>query len=340
MSPFALSACASVSALRTTDRVTCTVNRTLPLERAQWTVRRAGVSVPAARPALSITKCRRGSPLLIVRSTRRHKDFEDEDGDEESDEEEDTEEDEEEPYMDEDVHDWNMEPDSSMRLYLDSANVKEWKKWAEAGIFYGFTTNPTILKKSGVACTIQSMRHLAREAFDLPHIEELQLQAWGSTPAEIYSCGMDLYELDSRVVVKVPLTLDGLKAVHMLGNDGVPFTLTGLYSGHQIATAMAAGAMYAAPYLGRMNDACKNGQEIISQMQSILDMSSNVEGQIRLLVASIRKADEIAELAAEGCNTFTISPAVAMELVSDPLTLEAADVFEKHAKEMSSVKGR
>ena len=75
-------------------------------------------------------------------------------------------------------------------------------------------------------CTLSSMRHLAREAFDLG-AAELQLQAWGSTPRELYNCGMDLYALDDRIVVKVPITLTGLKAARLLSFDGVPFTLTG-----------------------------------------------------------------------------------------------------------------
>jgi len=80
------------------------------------------------------------------------------------------------------------------------------------------------------------------------------------------------------------------------------------------------------------------GIEEISKMQEIIDMSSTYEGDTRLLVASIRSADEIATLAANGCNTFTISPAIAMDLVSDPLTMQAAEVFEEHAAEMGAMR--
>lgn len=71
-------------------------------------------------------------------------------------------------------------------------------------------------------------------------------------------------------------------------------------------------------------------------MQSILDITSRYSGESRLLVASIRSADEIAQLAAEGCNTFTISPEVAQQLISDPLTLAAVEVFQEHADEMGA----
>lgn len=225
--------------------------------------------------------------------------------------------------------------DPSMRLYLDSADTTEWGKWVETGIFYGFTTNPTILKRDEVPCTVHAMRSLTRHAFELG-ANELQLQAWGATMQEIYSCALDLTELDPRVIVKIPLTVEGLKAAKRLSDDDVPFTVTGVYSVHQVVTALAAGASYIAPYLGRMNDAGKNGLELISQMQSILEMTTLEDGDCRLLVASLRSADDIAALAAEGCNTFTISPKVAEELVSDPLTLQAVEIFEQHASEMGA----
>ena len=149
------------------------------------------------------------------------------------------------------------EDDPTMRLYLDSADQKEWEKWAETGLFYGFTTNPTIFKRDGVQCTLHAVRQLVRHAFDL-EIEELQLQAWGLTWSDIYSTGLDLYEMDQRIVVKVPMTGPGVRAAYRLLQDDVPVTLTGAFSSHQAVTAMAMGVDYLAPYLGRMNDAGKD----------------------------------------------------------------------------------
>lgn len=88
-----------------------------------------------------------------------------------------------------------------------------------------------------------------------------------------------------------------------------------------------------------MNDAGKDGLDACASMQAIVDMSQERDGETRLLVASIRNADELAALAVNGCNTFTISPAVAEQLVSDPLTVDAARVFEEHAAEMGSIGG-
>eukprot|EP00887_Chlorella_sp_A99_P007663 scaffold20.g7663.t1 len=230
---------------------------------------------------------------------------------------------------------YEPDDDASMRLYLDSADVREWAKWADTSLFYGYTTNPSILKRDGVQCTLPAMRQLAREAFELDALE-LQLQAWGRSAGEMHACGCELFGLDERVVVKVPITLEGLRATRLLMADGVPVTLTGLYSPQQVVTALAAGASYAAPYLGRMTDAGKDGIAEVAQMQSIIDLSTDYEGEMRLLVASIRSPLELTVLAAEGCNTFTISPAVAKALVEDPLTAEAARVFEEHAAEQGA----
>lgn len=254
------------------------------------------------------------------------------------------EEDEEEELMEQAMADFDYDEeevwndDGSLRLYLDCADVKVWEKWAETGLFYGFTTNPTILKRDNVPCTMPSMRQLSRHAFTDLGAQELQLQAWGTVEAELYSCALDLYELDERVVVKIPATLEGLKATRRLVDDDVPVTLTGIHSTHQVLTSLAAGALYAAVYLGRMNDAGKNAYEEIAQMQSIIDMCTNVEGEMRLLVASIRSVDDITKLAAEGCNTFTIGPSVAEHLVIDPLTEKAAAQFQKDAIEMGAGK--
>lgn len=227
--------------------------------------------------------------------------------------------------------------DTSMRLYLDSADIKEWAKWVETGLFYGFTTNPTILRRDGVACNIASMRRLTREAFSL-EVEELQLQAWGSTSQEMYSCGLDLMDLDGRIVVKLPITLEGAKAANRLIEDGVPVTMTGVYAAHQVVSSLAMGAAYCAPYVGRMTDAGKNGIQEAARMQKIVDLGCE-GGHMRLLVASIRSADEVAALSVEGCNTFTLSPAVAAQLFNEPLTIAAAELFQEHADEMGAMRG-
>jgi len=267
---------------------------------------------------------------LVMRSSMDGEEFGDED------EQEDSVEDEFATYVFDGDELVEEESDPSMRLYLDSADIQELKRWAETGMFYGCTTNPTLLKRSGVHCTLPSIRQLTRHAFELD-MQEIQLQAWGDTVAEMYSCALDLAELDTRVVVKVPMTMEGIQTAKRLVNDGVPVTFTAVYSVHQVITALSVGANYVAPYFGRMGDAGKDALGDVAAMQGIIDMSTECSGEVRLLVASLRSADEIAQLAAQGCNTFTISPEVAQQLVSDPLTEAAANLFDEHAREMGSI---
>ena len=226
-------------------------------------------SVIARRPSLLVhQKYEHGRyhHLVPVRSSMDDDAYDDEDfdGPEASDEEEFT------YVLGGDGLDLFDNGDPSMRLYLDSADYNEWKKWSETGMFYGFTTNPTILKRDGVKCTLPSIRQMTRLAFELD-IEELQLQAWGETVAEMYSNALDLAELDTRVVVKVPMTMDGIQTARRLVNDEVPVTFTAVYSVHQVVTALSVGAQYIAPYVHTHPQL--NGMQSAVSTTSLLDLT-------------------------------------------------------------------
>ncbi|BDA48010.1 probable transaldolase [Coccomyxa sp. Obi] len=199
---------------------------------------------------------------------------------------------------------------------------------AQKGNSSGFTTNPTILLRDQVpACNIKVLKVLAEQAFSLG-AQELQLQAWGGTAGRLYSVGLDLAAIDTRTVVKLPITDAGVEAAGLLKSQGVRVTLTGVYTAHQAFTAMAANADYAAPYLGRMNDVGRSGRGEIVTMQQMID---SMGSSMRLLVASVRSPEDIVALASQGCNTFTISPQCADQLFGEPLTWQAAQQFEVDA---------
>ena len=220
---------------------------------------------------------------------------------------------------------------SSTRLFLDSACRDAFRAYLPAGTFYGVTTNPLILERDQGKCTLEYVSNLRDELAMMP-CEELQVQAWGETAKDMHECGLRLADLATdgiRIVVKVPATRQGFEACRLLIHDGVPVTVTAVYNPQQVLAALAVGAEYAAPYLGRMNDAGRDGFGNIVDMQSIVESS---DGDTRILVASLRSARELASLAAEGCGTFTFSPAVAEELFTDPLTMTASADFEAAAK--------
>eukprot|EP00242_Pyramimonas_sp_CCMP2087_P010513 CAMPEP_0198221208 /NCGR_PEP_ID=MMETSP1445-20131203/82626_1 /TAXON_ID=36898 /ORGANISM="Pyramimonas sp., Strain CCMP2087" /LENGTH=252 /DNA_ID=CAMNT_0043899257 /DNA_START=153 /DNA_END=911 /DNA_ORIENTATION=+ len=216
---------------------------------------------------------------------------------------------------------------SRLRLFLDSADEREWEKYFPTGVLYGITTNPSILKRDGVPCTVSSLRDLAERAFDCG-TKELLLQAWGSSASEMADIGDELSRIDPRINIKMPLTKTGIEAAYLLQKQKVEVTLTACYTTHQALTAASMGACYLAPYLGRMNDNGRDGMQNIINMHRIVTATGSTT---RIMVASIRSADEMALLAAEGLDVFTFSPAVAEELFNDPLTIAAAAQFEEDA---------
>ena len=212
-----------------------------------------------------------------------------------------------------------------LRLLLDSADPAAWRQWLPTGLFHGITTNPTLLKRAGQPCDLASLRALSHEALALG-VQELHLQAWG---ADLLSCGRALADLaPDRIWIKLPLTAAGLEAARALRGDGVPLTFTACYEPAQVLLAAALGVDYIAPYLGRISDQGRDGHAELIRMQRCVD---RLEAPLRLLVASLRCPDDLARLAAEGLNTFTISPAIAGQLLAVEPTLAAAAKFELDA---------
>lgn len=212
-----------------------------------------------------------------------------------------------------------------VRFYLDTADVAAWETWLPTGLFYGVTCNPTLLKKAGVPCELAALKGLARHAFD-HGMQEVHLQSWGNGAEQLFENGQALGRIDRRVLVKLPATQAGTTAAKWLVKDGIPVTLTAVYTVHQALIAAALGASYVAPYLGRMTDAGQDGLANVAKMQQILN---SVQSQTRILTASIRNIKDIPTLAAQGVDTFTFSSAIAEAFFNVPATIKATADFEQ-----------
>lgn len=212
---------------------------------------------------------------------------------------------------------------ANLRLFLDTADVAEWATWLPTGLFYGVTTNPLLLQRAGVPCTLEQCAKLVESALSYG-VREVHLQTWG---ADMAQTGQALANLSDRVVVKVPLTQTGLLAAAQLTD--VPLTLTAAYYAHQSLIGAAMDVAYVAPYLGRLTDAGQDGRAVIAAMQRSLTATQSTT---RLLVASIRQVADLTALAQQGLDTFTLSPAIAQALFAVPLTQQAAADFEAAAK--------
>lgn len=220
----------------------------------------------------------------------------------------------------------------NLRLYLDTADVTAWETWLPVGIFYGVTSNPLLLERAQVSCTLASLTDLAIKALGLG-AQEVQLQTWGDTKQSLVTMGKALAAIDPRIVVKVPITRLGTEAAAALIAEGVRVTLTAVYEVPQILIAAALGADYAAPYLGRIDDAGGNGCETLATMQQTLN---GVRSSTRILTASIRDVNDIAYLTVQGLDTFTFAPRIAEALFSSEQTLTATAAFEQAAKAMGT----
>lgn len=208
-------------------------------------------------------------------------------------------------------------------FYIDSAERTVVEPLLRSGLVAGVTTNPTLLESAGVRNeAVPDLVAWATHA----GARTVFVQAWGSSAAELERRGRALRALDDRVVVKVPVTPAGLQATARLAADGIPVLVTAVYAATQVLPTMAAGASLVAPYLGRMNDAGRDGFAEIAAMQRVIDASGS---PLRVLVASLRSPADVLRLAQVGVRDFTLAPSVWHQLAADPLTDAAVVEFER-----------
>eukprot|EP00930_Biecheleria_cincta_P068535 TRINITY_DN5602_c0_g2_i1.p1 TRINITY_DN5602_c0_g2~~TRINITY_DN5602_c0_g2_i1.p1 ORF type:complete len:394 (+),score=72.68 TRINITY_DN5602_c0_g2_i1:79-1260(+) len=234
------------------------------------------------------------------------------------------------------------EQERGLQLFLDSADLEEWERCLPRGIFRGVTTNPVLLERAGVTCAPSKLKRLLKKALDYPGVQEVMFQAWGSDVASLVHTARALRDLDpARVVVKMPLTVAGAEAAALLKpQQETRICMTACYSQQQALIAAGLKAEYISPYLGKMAEEAvakglANGTDgsMNGRMECIL-LQTTLEGMgssTRMLVASVRSAVHAADLAAAGCNTFTIPPKVCDELFDVEATRIAAENFQQAA---------
>jgi len=212
-----------------------------------------------------------------------------------------------------------------MRFFIDSADVSVVRSLIKSGVFWGVTTNPTILKAGGIertALPVFAQDVLASGA------QELFFQSWGQTAEALVENGTFLSNNNPHIIVKLPCTVSGLEAASKMSQKGIKTCITAVYAAHQALLAASVGAAYVAPYLGRMNDAGRDGHALIASMVNILSKDGV---STRILAASIRSVDDVMTLAQNGVTHVTLSPKIATQLFDEPLTDEATKCFESDA---------
>lgn len=208
-----------------------------------------------------------------------------------------------------------------MKFFIDTADVTELRRWHELGFLDGVTTNPSLIAKSG------------RKVFEV--LEEICAIAPVPVSAEVVAtdaAGMlkeaaRLRAIAPNIVIKAPLTWEGLRATRTLADQGVPVNVTLCFSAAQALLAAKAGAAYISPFVGRLDDIGEDGMQLIRDIREIYDNYPWLETEI--LAASIRNADHVKEAALAGADVSTVPPGVMNELAKHPLTDKGLDAFMK-----------
>ena len=210
-----------------------------------------------------------------------------------------------------------------MKFFADTAEIEAIAELQELGLVDGVTTNPSLIKKSG------------RDFRDV--ITEITKLVPGPVSAEVIAIdtagmleqGRSLATIAENVVVKLPLTLDGLKACRTLTAEGIKTNVTLCFSANQALLAAKAGASYISPFIGRLDDINVDGMDLIRDIRMIYD---NYGFETELLAASIRSVGHIHQCALEGADVATAPPAVIKSLANHVLTDRGLDAFLKDAE--------
>ena len=205
-----------------------------------------------------------------------------------------------------------------MKFFVDTADVKEIRELSELGLVDGVTTNPSLILKSG-----GSIIDVTREICSIVD---------GPVSAEVVATDYDgmmreaaiLGAIADNVCIKVPLTLDGLKACRALTGEGRQVNVTLCFSANQALLAAKAGASFISPFIGRVDDIGLDGMELIAEIRQIYD---NYGFDTEILAASVRTVNHVKQAALIGADVVTAPPATLRALVKHPLTDKGLEAF-------------
>ncbi|HFR4221350.1 fructose-6-phosphate aldolase [Bacillus cereus] len=205
-----------------------------------------------------------------------------------------------------------------MKFFIDTANINEIKEANELGVLAGVTTNPSLVAKEGVDFH-ERIREICNVVEGPVSAEVISLEA-----DKMIEEGKELAQIAPNVVVKVPMTTEGLKAVKAFSDLGIRTNVTLVFSAVQALLAARAGATYVSPFLGRLDDIGHNGMDLIRQIAEIFAIHG-IETEI--IAASVRHSVHVTDAALNGAHIATIPANVIASLVKHPLTDQGIEKF-------------
>lgn len=205
-----------------------------------------------------------------------------------------------------------------MKIFLDTANLEEIKQAVELGVIAGVTTNPSLVAKEGIDFK-QRLQEICRIVSGSVSAEVISEHAEG-----MIAEGEELAKIASQITVKIPMTIEGLKAVHALTQKGIKTNVTLIFSANQALLAARAGATYVSPFLGRLDDIGHNGMQLIEEIEQIFSLH-RIETEI--IAASIRHPLHVTEAALRGAHIGTMPYSVIVQMTKHPLTDSGIEKF-------------
>lgn len=207
-----------------------------------------------------------------------------------------------------------------MKIFLDTANLEEIKEAASWGILDGVTTNPTLCSKENLRFD-ELIKEICRTVKG-----PVSVECVSASSADIVNEARKLAKLADNVVVKVPICVEGLKAIKVLSQEGIQVNTTLIFSPNQALLAAKAGAKFVSPFIGRLDDISHEGMELVEKIVAIFN---NYGIETEVIVASIRHPLHVVEAALVGADIATVPFSVLEKMVKHPLTDTGMEKFLK-----------
>lgn len=202
-----------------------------------------------------------------------------------------------------------------MKFFVDTAKIEDIKKANDMGVICGVTTNPSLIAKEGGKSQEEVLKEIA-EIVDGPISGEVKAT---TVDAEgMIKEGREIAKLHKNMIVKIPMTVEGLKATKVLSREGIKCNVTLIFSANQALLAARAGATYVSPFLGRLDDISVRGTELIEEIAEMFAAAGDIDTQI--ICASVRNPMHVTECALAGADIATVPYKVIEQMTHHPLT--------------------
>jgi transaldolase len=218
-----------------------------------------------------------------------------------------------------------------MKFFIDTANLNEIKEAYDLGVLDGVTTNPSLMAKEGIKGE-QNVRDHYKAICNIVD-NNVSAEVIATDYETILKEGRLLAKIDDKIVVKVPMIKDGVKAIKKFTSEGIRTNCTLVFSSGQAILAAKAGASYVSPFIGRLDDISQDGLELIAQMVNIY---SNYDFQTEILAASVRHTMHLIQCAELGADVVTCPLNVITALLKHPLTDSGLEKFLADHKKVNA----